>query len=388
MIPISISRMETYARCPFAQLVRYGLRPRERKQFSLRAPDIGDYLHGLLERYGRRVEKEKMSWQELQQTECERIIEEVLAEVPEDYGGGIFEATGAGRYLRRRLHRMFALSAWMLTCQIGRGDYIPWSYELDFGRFGELPPVEVALEDGSRVLLEGRIDRVDLRREEDTVWLRIIDYKTGAKEFRLSDLYYGIGIQLALYAVAMLKGWAKRDSRAAKLAGMFFFRLDDPWLDEKSGGGENPESAMLKKFRLKGLLLQDQAVIRKMDRELTASSTSDIIPAALLKDESLSAKTMALPPEEMQVLFDYVQFWLRQNAGDMLAGACPILPAADGRGMNACSFCQYHAICQFDPELKDNQYRWLQELPADAALGRMQQALQRNRRAKTEEEEV
>lgn len=378
VLPLSISRMESYARCPFSQLVQYGLQPQERREFSLRAPDIGEYMHFLLERYGKIARKKKVNWQTIQREECEAILKEVLEEVPEDYGAGVFTSSFSNRYLWKRLNRMFSLSAWMLTCQLKQGDYVPWNYELRFGQNGELPPVEIALEDGQKILLEGRIDRIDICPDEEDpkkVWLRVIDYKTGVKNFALSDLYYGIGIQLVLYAAALLHGWAKSDSRAAKLAGMFFFHTDDPWTDEKNVE-ERPEgNGFMKQFRLKGPVWDDVEVVKRMDRTLCAGGKSEVLEANLKKDGTFGANTAALSEKEWERLFAYMEYWLAKNGKDMLDGHCEISPAMDGQRMNSCTYCRYRSICQFDMAFEEHRYRLLPKLKESQVLQKMEEAL-------------
>ncbi len=378
IFPISISRMENYAKCPFSQLVRYGLHPEERKQFALQAPDIGEYMHFLLENYGHKIDEKRLQWKDLDRSSSEILIQEVLQAVPEDYGKGVFQTSFRNQYVQRRLNQMFRLSAWMLTCQIGSGEYQPFYYELKFGRYGEIPPVKILLQDGKIVLLEGRIDRVDLYPEQDKVWIRIVDYKTGAKTFQLSDLYNGLEIQLALYAIALLNGWDSKDHRVPQLAGMFFFHLDEPWLEEKNISEPVSDAALLKEFRLNGVLLKDVDVIQSMDRTLQAGSTSAIIPAGLLKNQMLSAKTTAFSSDALRVILQYVQYWLKEKAQEMLQGKCEIRPTNDGKGNTACKYCSYHAICQFDLSLPDNQYRWLRKYDPETVIEQMKLTLEKD----------
>ncbi|GAE90734.1 ATP-dependent nuclease [Acetivibrio straminisolvens JCM 21531] len=40
---------------------------------------------------------------------------------------------------------------------------------------------------------------MDALKTEDGTYLRIVDYKSGSKDFKLSDVFYGLQIQLITY---------------------------------------------------------------------------------------------------------------------------------------------------------------------------------------------
>ena len=190
-------------------------------------------------------------------------------------------------------------------------------------------------------------------------------------------MYYGVGIQLALYAAAMLRGWAEKDSRAAHLAGIFFFHLSEPWLGINGEAvQEKLNHEILKEFRLNGLMMKDIEIIQSMDRDLQAGNSSEIIPAGLLKYNTLSARTSALEEKDLQIVLDYAAFWLQESVQKMMEGECSIYPSTDGKGNTACSYCPYHSICQFDVLFKENQYRWLYKLDDKKVIEKIKSVLQ------------
>ena len=54
-------------------------------------------------------------------------------------------------------------------------------------------------EGDQRLSVSGKVDRVDGWLHDGRLYLRVVDYKTGKKSFDLSDLRYGLGIQMLLY---------------------------------------------------------------------------------------------------------------------------------------------------------------------------------------------
>ena len=62
-----------------------------------------------------------------------------------------------------------------------------------------LAPIKLKLADGSLVSLTGIIDRVNVLKKDGEVYVRVVDYKTGAKEFSVSDAKEGLNLQLLIY---------------------------------------------------------------------------------------------------------------------------------------------------------------------------------------------
>ena len=69
---------------------------------------------------------------------------------------------------------------------------MPGGYEISFGGASGLSTSDIALDGHGRMRLRGKIDRVDICEDEDNVYVKVIDYKTGAKAFDLGELYYGL----------------------------------------------------------------------------------------------------------------------------------------------------------------------------------------------------
>ena len=54
---LSVSRVEKYAQCPFAYFIQYGLKAKERKEYSFTAPDLGNFIHNILENFSKSLSK-------------------------------------------------------------------------------------------------------------------------------------------------------------------------------------------------------------------------------------------------------------------------------------------------------------------------------------------
>lgn len=366
----SISRMESYAACPFAFFIKYGLKASERRIFALNAPDIGNFLHEAIERFSRRVEETGHKWRELNKEWCLQEISGIVDEMLRRMTGSVFTSSERYLYLTERLKRILCRAIMVIAEHIRRSGFEPVGYEVSFQEDGDYPPIVVMLPNGEQIRLTGRIDRVDAMQGEKGTCLRIIDYKSGSKDFKLCDVYYGLQIQLVAYMDAVWQqGGAAEDMSAALPAGMLYFRIDDPII--RSGGEleeEALERAILKQLRMKGLLLADVQVIKEMDRMMEGESC--IIPARLNKGDVLG-RSSAATLEQFDLLRKYVRRLLVRIGEEILQGDVSIRPYKRKKN-TPCDFCAYASICKFDTRLPGNRYRRMNDIKDEDVWDTMQ----------------
>ncbi len=361
----SVTRLERFIACPFAHFVHYGLSPRERKEFSVQAPDIGELFHNSLLEFALQIEELPGKWQGIGREDCELLMDKVMDEMLIAQGEGVFSSNNRYRYLSQRLKRIGRRAAWTVSEHIKRGGFTPLGYEIRFGKGGTLPPLIIELENGEKMYLEGRIDRVDILDQGDTGYIRIIDYKTGNKQLSISDTYYGLSLQLLIYLRAVLAGGQELERPMLKPAGIFYFKIDDPLIKTEAEIKEVIEQQLIKELKLRGLVLEDVNIVREMDREIT--SYSDIIPAGLKKDDSFNSNSALLSEEDFEYLLGHVDNLLRKVSHELVGGKVKIEPYKL-QDKTACDYCPYLSICQFDRQLPGNNYRNLPPLKDNDAI--------------------
>jgi len=229
-------------------------------------------------------------------------------------------------------------------------------YELGFGEREKFPPIVIELDSGRKVSLSGRIDRVDTLEAEEGTYLRIVDYKSGSKDFKLADVYYGLQIQLFTYLDALWQNSGLETEKPVLPGGILYFRIDDPIV--RADGKlteEEIELDIMKQLKMKGLLLADVKLIKEMDR--TIDGTSLIIPARINKGDLLG-KSSAATLEQFEILRKYVRNLLKDLCEEMMSGSVSITPYKKKR-ITSCTYCCYAAVCQFDPARKENSFRLL-----------------------------
>ena len=357
----SISRLEQYASCPFSFYLRYGLGAKDRKVFKLTPPDLGSFMHHVIDEFSTRIKEVGISWRELNRDWCDKEISNIVDELLEKKMGWLVSNSHRYRYLVTRLKRVITRAIWVIAEHISRSNFEPIGYEISFGqsRNDKFPPIVLELPSGEKIHLVGRIDRVDALKTDEGTYIRIIDYKSGSRDFKLADVYYGLQIQLVTYLGAVLEHGQELLEDKVLPGGMFYFRINDPMIRLTGQVDEEEiEKAIMKELRMKGLVLADVKLIKEMDRDIEGSSL--IIPARINRDGNLG-KSSAATMEQFDELCKYSKRLLTQMAQEMMEGRVPIRPYKEKK-VTACDYCPYSAVCQFDPSFQDNRYRLIRDI--------------------------
>lgn len=356
----SISRFEKYASCPFAYYVQYGLKAQERPTFTISAPDLGSFLHKVIERFADKLQADGLSWRQLEKEWClqavGKLVDELLAELP----GNALNSSKRYRYIAEKLKKVAGRSVWVIAQHIGRSKFEPLGYELGFGINEKLPPITIELATGEKIILNGRIDRIDTMKTGEGTYVRVIDYKSGSKQFKLSDIYHGLQIQLITYLDALWERGIGETEGPVIPAGMLYFKLDDPMVKgSRQTDVDIIEKEIMKQLKMKGLVLANVELIKNMDELIDGHS--EIIPASInKKDQTLGARSSAASLEQFRLLRRHIRSLLGKLGDEMLKGNIDISPYKKKKN-TPCSFCSYLSICQFDTRVEGNKYRNLPE---------------------------
>ncbi|ADY57200.1 DNA helicase/exodeoxyribonuclease V, subunit B [Syntrophobotulus glycolicus DSM 8271] len=352
----SVSRLERYTACPFAFYVQYGLGAKERKIYRFSPPDVGTFMHGVIEAFSRQVAEQALSWRELDKEWCEIKVSQIVDEMLAKMQGTGLAASKRYTALTMRLKRVLVRAVRLIAEHIRRSGFEPLGYEMDFSESGDFPPIVIELESGEKIHLVGRIDRVDALKTAEGTYLRIVDYKSNNKEFKLADVYYGMQIQLMTYLDAIWENKGLDIPRPLLPGGLLYFRIDDPLIrGSKQTSKEEIEQAIMKQLKMKGLILADVRLIREMDRQIDGSSL--IIPARINKGGGLG-RSSAASFEQFNLLRKYVRNLLQHLGGEIMRGRVDIAPYRK-KTANSCRYCRFGAICQFDPARKENSFKLL-----------------------------
>ena len=207
-----------------------------------------------------------------------------------------------------------------------------------------MPPLTLSLPDGTRISVTGKIDRVDTFTQDGKTYLRVLDYKTGGKEFKLGEVVEGINLQMFIYLFTLCRDDLPRYG-GAKPAGVLYLPTTMPVIDaDKSGkavSDEEREQKQLKHMQMDGLLIDDPVALEAMD---TTGSGSFIPNYSTQKGAAAHLATL----DQLGRLKRRMEDLLLQMAQMLRAGKIGTLPFENGN-WNACDrSCDYRDVCGFE----------------------------------------
>lgn len=368
----SVSRLERYAECPFAHFVRYGLRPSPRQRYEVNPVDMGSLFHDVMEAFAAGILAEDRDWATVTEEECLIEAGRIVDSLTPELMGGVFESTHRYRHLAHRIKGIAAKALWMAASQLQKGEFTPIAVEQTFGprREDTYPPIRVTLADGRVIHLTGRIDRLDAWTDDTgTEHLRVVDYKSGPKDWALYQVLYGVNLQLMVYMNAVLSERAQ-GGKTARPAAALYFHIDDPIIESDGAIVEEIEKQIRRKFRMDGLIIRDASIVRAMDRE---PEDPTVVTARLKKDGDFYAGSHVADTGEYALVLDYVMDKAADLSERLLKGEIGIAPVRERKRV-ACAFCEYGSICRFDPTIAGESFRRLHPLDDSECLRRMKEA--------------
>ena len=333
---LSASQVDTHAQCRLSYFLKYGLRAQERKEATVDPAEFGTYVHAVLEQTARDV----MAAGGFHQVSLEQTMEIAMAH-SQIYCQAHFSQITSQRmeYLFLRNVGELQMVVEELWQELHAADYVPHRFELDFSDDGEMPAISIdnAAMDAA---LRGFVDRVDIWKREGSTYFRVVDYKTGKKDFDYCDVLNGVGLQMLLYLFALEDSGNQVLGDKPVSAGVQYFPARAPYVStDGSMTEEEAARERLKQWKRKGLLLGDEVSLAAMD----PSEKMDRLSCSRKKDGTLSGDIA--DREQLGMLKVYVRGWLEKMVNEIAAGLVDANPYTRGTSHNACTFCPYGEIC-------------------------------------------
>ncbi len=343
-IAMSASRMDRVKSCHFGYFMEYGLRARERKKAGFEAPEVGTFLHYLLENVNREVKEQGGYGQvddEALRHMVKRYVERYAATQIQEYQN----KSARFRYLFSRLRETAYTIILNIAREMRQSDFQPVEFELSFGgRDGHLPAITVR-EGGASLSVSGKVDRVDGWLHDGKLYLRVVDYKTGKKSFDLTDIRYGLGIQMLLYLFTLEREGQAYFGYPIVPCGVLYQPARSVILrQDRNISDEKLKAALESELRRTGLVLGEPEVLRAMEH--SALETPCYLPISVKKDGTLSGDIATAA--QLGHLGRYVDRLLHQIAGEIARGNIDADPYARGPQDSACTYCAFASACYFD----------------------------------------
>lgn len=199
------------------------LKARPRRPAAFNPPEIGTFFHYVLQHTAQDV-TDAGGFAAVTDEQLGAFTDRWTQRYIHDELNDFLEKSARFTYLFRRLCRQVRQVVADMAHELRAGDFVPLDFELNFADPEQIAPI--TLSDGEVTLnMSGVADRVDGWLHDGKLYLRVVDYKTGRKAFSLSDVWYGMGLQMLLYLFALERsGPARYGTRSCRPACSTFRR--------------------------------------------------------------------------------------------------------------------------------------------------------------------
>lgn len=360
----TISRLENYRKCPFSFHMTYGLKLKENDNFQMSTIDTGSFMHEVIDSFFAYIDENNLDIKLVSEEKMQQIVNQIIDEILQTSRYSIFSSSAKFRMMTRRLKKVVLQSMNYIIYSLKYSDFKPIGHEVEFAKNSSYQPIKLQLDSGETIEIVGKIDRVDVGKLNDKEYVRIIDYKSQVKRLDLNQVVSGLQIQLITYLDAIT------EQDHFEPAGILYLGLVDQIVKAKKNLlDEEIEKEIRKGFKMQGLLLADVKVVKMMDNKLE-QGYSDIVPAYVGKDGSLSTKSSVASKEEFEVLQKTVKQTIKEISTQILEGKVDIKPYYYQK-KTGCDFCKYHSICMFNPNLKGNEYDYVRNRKNEEILNKI-----------------
>lgn len=365
----SVSQLERYRSCPFSYYLQYGLKLKEKEELKIQSFNTGSFMHETIDEFFEYVREEQILLTQIEEDKIKEIVSQIIDKNLNLSKNYIFTATAKYKVLVKRLKRIVSKALKYIIETLIYSDFDIEGTEIEFNKKGKYPPIVLELDNGKKVEITGKIDRIDTADSDDGKYLRIIDYKSSSKNIDLNEVYAGLQIQLLTYTDAICK------AEDIMPAGVFYFSLLEQMIKaDKKVSDEEIENMIRKNFRMKGLILADVKIIKMNDNTLKTGS-SKIVPAAITQSGTVNEKwTNGVNKEQFKILQDYIDKTIKDISKEILSGKIDLKPY-NKKGKTPCEYCSYKSICGFNTKQNGNQYNYIYKKSKDDLIKMMKQEM-------------
>ena len=340
-LSMSPSALEKYVKCHFDYYCSYVLKLREDERNRFSFNDTGTLVHAVLEEFVRSVTDENGFNAELAAQKLDS-----LPELIEKYAAERLPAEADNAKMRHTLMRLKRLSRLLAGNVVGEfknHGFVPTFFEMKigYGEDAQIRPMEYRAENGKTAVFSGIVDRVDLMKRGSDVYVKVVDYKTGEKDFKIKDIESGLNVQILLYLFNICYGHGESRAKMGCGDGGRLIPAGAVYLSSKIGSikesAECTEETVLRladgQIKRRGVVSGDDTVISKNGKEDKCVS-----PDCDGEDGGFAELNQRLSET------------VRSIVGSLTGGDASIAPREDGK--SPCTYCGMRAVCRREQKIK------------------------------------
>lgn len=333
---LSASKIERYHLCRFSYFCQYALKAKERPKAAIDSLEYGSFVHYILESFFGSFEKSQLS--QLNDRQIDDFISSSAEKYAHRHFGGLSSKSARFNYLFTSVKEASFTLVKHIISELSQSSFVPVDFELDIGK--DISAYRLETDSGVSVTVTGKVDRADVFYNNDKAYIRVVDYKTGTKLFNLSDVIYGLNLQMLLYLSVIKSHGQSRYGAEVVPAGVLYMPAFVPTLEMAlDSTDEQVYNEQSKKLRMNGIVLNNETVLKAMDSQLKGM----YIPVSTNAKGDLKGTDNLATLEEFGAVFAYIDKLISQMASELYSGNIDALPAVGSQ--DACMYCPYSSVC-------------------------------------------
>lgn len=338
---VSASQVESFYNCRFQYFCTYGLRLKERKKARIDALAYGSLIHFLLEKT--LEEYRSRGCTALSDEDLSALIDRLLEEYLKSVLGGKDDKSERYKYLYFRYKDNVERLIAHITEELAQSEFQPVDFELAIG--GSTPDIDaytVTDSNGNTVSLRGYVDRIDMMKKNGKQFIRVVDYKTGKKQFHISDILYGLNMQMLLYLSAIQKNGEKRYGEKIVPAGILYMPAEVSAVEaDIKDSDDKVKTERDKKLKMNGIILDNRCVVEGMEKNIAGK----YIPIKTVKsgEYDKNSDSSLISDDQLKMLFDKADSKLAEMSEALSSGDICAVPVTGS--YEPCKWCIFNDAC-------------------------------------------
>jgi ATP-dependent helicase/nuclease subunit B len=337
---LSASKIEEYFKCSFKYFCKFGIGARPRAKAEMDPMQTGTVIHYVLEKII--TEKGSGGLTQLSSEEITLLVNKYLEEFLNTKMGNSSEFTPRFKYQFMRLSKMLQSVVQRLKDEFEQSDFEAKAFELKIGNGSEGEPVKsktIQLSDGGSISIKGSIDRVDVFDDNGTRYVRVVDYKSGDKKFLLSDILYGLNLQMFIYLFTLCQ--SEHELSGVNAGVLYMHSARSIFSLERNADEKTLKSKENSSFKMKGIVLNDEnnEIAEHMEHDLSGN----FIPVKYTKKDGISGNIVSL--EELGRISRKIDSLVAQMGINLHNGQIKQNPVDGKYHDKTCDFCDYKSVC-------------------------------------------
>lgn len=345
--------IDNYTDCPFEYMCKRLLSLGDGAKAEFDYSNFGTYIHYIFESYMKMALVDGAIGKEPDRRYIESTVEKAAYDYMQKISIGQAMDSPHLRHRFERMKRLAVLVATNITREFADSGFRPEFFELSMGRPDKelsLAPLLIPINEHIKVSLSGKIDRVDTLRRGDDIYLRVVDYKSGAKTFSFGDLEKGKNIQLPLYLFSLCDEDQKafrsavgcpENGRLIPAGAMYLSSLVKPIEIFENISPDKVRDMAEASVSRSGFLLGNEDILLEMSRSFSKQFLCGITKN---KDGAVSGKA-SVSEEEMRALENGMRATVIRIGNDMICGKMSPSPASNGSELR-CKNCSMRHVCR------------------------------------------